>query len=513
MKKIFCIMLSILLIAPFSACKSDKDNMDSISQNTDKTLINDTSNLGETEELSQYEINFPSYKEVAEQYPDKTILVWTIQETLYEKHYSFRTREINEYLNSIDCDYVLCFEPLSYEITQAYPDAYVREVEELISSGYQIDIISPMNYGEFVYAGLYTPLDEFFLTEDGAKLYSLMPEKFWESLRINGSIYGINTTALYTLSLDWGYYVNAELAQKYNYDVTKSVLDQLDILQAVKENEKNTDVFSTNLYISNIIHSTDVKEIVPGIYWNEETHSAECVLDNSEYIEKLHLYDTLNSLNLLNDMNRMTSDSFFIMQDNVVGGYKYNDTIELIYNGNEVNAIPVFNVKTSIRNCPAATGICSYSENKEKAFKLISLIYTDPILNNILTYGIEGEDFNCDNDTVDTVVNPFNTIRFANDLICYNRNNSTLTADRYRAVYENASVHEDQDFVFDGRELADEICAVANIMNNFALPGTDGEKTLDKVLAETRAMLEQAGLNRLIDECNRQYEVYVDEKS
>lgn len=516
MKRIFSFFIITMLMISLSACNGTVEPEQTLTDiNSAPGTITVTD---ESEEKSQFEVNFPSYNEVRKEYPGKTIIVWTILETFYERIAPFRTREINRYLDSKNCDYAVCFLPISYTSTE-YPDECALCVEKLIEDGNQIDIVSFMHYEEFVHSGLFIPIDEYFTTESGKKLFDLMPEKFWESLRINGKIYGINAGALYTLSLDWGYYVNEELAEKYNYDTLKPILEQLDILKKVFKNEKNCDVFSSPLRISSILHCTNVEEITSGVYLNEKTRCAECVFDNPLYIEKLRLYDTLNRNKLLTDnyMGFESSNTFFIMQENIPGavGYNSGESVEIEYGGNIVKAIPVFNEPTAIRHCPIATGICSFSENKDKAFEFLALIYSDPALNNLLTFGIEGEDYSLENNKADGPMNPYNAIRFSNDLICHQSYNVPFTAEQYRKIYENAVLHEDLDFSFDGKELAKEIRAVTEIMSNFTLPkikGSGNDKTLDEILSDTRKQLEQAGIQRIIDECNRQYEVYQNEK-
>lgn len=506
MKRVFGYFVNFLLVIFLSACN----------QTIEPNQTPSDSSINKPEEISQFEANFPSYEEIQTQYPDKTVLVWAIRETGYERNFPFRTREINQYLDSKKSDFAVCFLPISYTSTEVYPDACVSVVEKLVEDENQLDIISFMNYEEFVHHGLYVPIDEYFSTDSGMKLFNLMPKKFWESLRINGRIYGINAAALYTLSLDWGYYVNAELAEKYNFDISKPILEQLDVLKNVSKNENNCDIFSSPLRINNIVHCADVKAIVPGIYLNEETCSAECILDNFQYIEKLRLYDTLNRNNLLTDMSFGISDRFFIMQENIPGATEYNmtESVEIEYGGNIINAIPIFNQPTAIRNCPVATGICSFSDYKDKAFELLASVYTDPILNNLLTFGIEGEDYSLENNKVDTVINQFNTIRFANDLICHQYNSSPFTANQYRKIYEDAILHQDLDFSFDGRTVIKEICNVTEIMTSFTLPEVNGDdKILDEILSDLRKKLEQAGIQRIIDECNRQYEAYRNEKN
>lgn len=473
-----------------------------------------------------YRENFPSYEEVQEQYPDKTVLVWAIAKTLYETCSPIHTRKVNEYLDARGCGYAVCFVPAHrYEYSpEMYPDQMLIEVKKRLNNGERIDIISPMNFEEFVFDGLYEPLDEYMKTDIGQELYNAFPKRLWESLRIDSGIYGVSGNMTSVLSPDRGYYVNAELAEKYNYDVTKPVLEQLDILKAVKENEKNTDVFSTYLDIDNIVSFVNVKMLSSAVYWNSDTHSAELSIDNPVYVEGLRMYDTLKREGLLKLTDTSHSDNFFIRVDRVCGGgvvYADMDTVDVDYFGNTVTAIPVFEPHSALRSAIYATGICSKSTDKEKAFELMTMVYTDPVLNNLLVYGVEGENYVLENGVVKELelppdmdgfnINAFNSIRFANQMICHRSEDNLFTPEQYINIFEKAEVFADYDFALDPKNILSELNAEYIAADNISLPKDD--QTLDEVLAAYREGLYAAGVQTIIDECNRQYEVYINEKN
>ncbi len=470
-----------------------------------------------------FEENFPSYDEIQEEYPDKTVLVWAIAETLYESSTPFHTRKVNEYLDELGCEFAVCFDPVKrYEYTtEMYPDQMLTEIKKRLDAGEHIDIISPMNYDEFVLDDLYEPLDKYMETDIGRELYRAFPEKLWESLRINGGIYGLSGDFTNVLNLDRGYYVNAKLAEKYGYDVNKPILEQLDILKAVKENENNVDVFTAYSNIDSIVSFTNVKMLSSAVYWDCDTHSAKLSIDNPQYIEWLRLYDTLKREGMLNDMGRKTSDSFFIMTDTAFGGgigYADMKLVEVDYFGNAVTAIPVFTPHSALRTAPWATGICSKSEHKEEAFKLLARIFTDPVLNDLLVYGVEGENYTLENGVAKEIasntdgfgINPFNS-RFANQMICHRSKENLFTPEQYNTIFDKAEICEDIDFALDPKNIINELNAVYIAADNISLPKDD--QTLDEVLAEYREGLYAAGVQKIIDECNRQYEVYKNEKN
>lgn len=197
------------------------------------------------------------------------------------------------------------------------------------------------------------------------------------------------------------------------------------------------------------------------VYWNSDTHSAELSIDNPQYIEWLRLYGSLKREGLLNDMETKTSDSFFIMTDTSSGGgigYADMKPVEVDYFGNTVRAIPVFTTKTAVRSIKWAMGICSKSENKEKAFVLLAKLFTDPVLNNLMAYGFEGEDYTLENGIAKEIefpsgTNPFNTTRFANQMICHRSEYNLFTPEQYVDIFENAEAYGDSDFVLDPKNI------------------------------------------------------------
>lgn len=462
---------------------------------------------------------FPSYDEVQAQYPDKTVLIWAIS-GFGNRH--IHTREVNEYLDEQGCEVAVCFTPVECDTDELYPRPMIPQIKKLLDNGERIDIISPISCDEFVFDDLYEPLEEYLETEIGRELYSAFPENLWESLRINGGIYWLCGDMRDILSHDRGYYVNAELAEKYGFDVDKPVLEQLDILKAVKENEKDTDVFSTYMRYDTIAANVNVKMISSAVYWNDDTHSAGLSADNAEYIEALRLYDTLQKENLLNNMGAKHSSGFFIMADNVYGGgiaYADMKPVEVDYFGNSVTAIPVFTPKTVVRNSGTGTGICSKSEHKESAFELLAKVFTDPVLNNLLVYGVEGENYTLENGVAIEIIDywilqnidTFDTMQFANQMICYRSAYNLFTPEQYAEIFEKAEVFADSDFTLDPTNIISELNAENVAADNISLP--DKDHTLDDVLAEYRNGLYAAGVQKIIDECNRQYEVYRSEKN
>lgn len=495
------------LSALLCGCQAQGDS--TTSESAETTSVTETTTVSSAENTpSQKELNFPSYEEIQSEYPDKNVLVWVIEETLYERNYPFRTAEVNDYLDEKGYDFAVCFVPIRVE-----EQTYTAQVTDMVNSGEQVDIIyasfttsgeaGSNSYHKYIYNGLFSPLDAFFDTAEGKTLYELMPEKHWEALRVNGQIYGVDGS-MQTLSLDYGYYVNAELAEKYGYDIHLPLEEQIEILEQVKSTEKKCDVFAAWENYTSFAYYANIQSITSAVYWDDTEHRAKSALDNVQYADRLRLFYTLKQKGLL--VNPEMQESFFILQTNFCPGaglvWNADETISVPYGENTVEAYPIFPKDTAVRQAYCATGISTASQHPDMAFRLLALTQTDAYLNNLLTYGAQGEDYELADGIVSEVQNCVSLDRFANYMICHPYQSNGFCAEDYRTIFAAASVSEDIGFAFDGREMISQTQAIDEVLSAFML-STD--QSFDDMLNTLKTELEQAGIQEVMDECNRQY--------
>jgi putative aldouronate transport system substrate-binding protein len=452
---------------------------------------------------------------------------------MYDSNHPFRTREINEYLNQAGYDFVVYFKVVS---TNMIPDAnlisnpnfkpsdsgkgfYMANIEKMLQEGENIDIMhtsmseksegGESAYSKFVSRDLFEPLDSYLQSGIGKELYDLMPAKYWSAMQANGHIYGIDGTMNVLFGGQEGYYVNAELAEKYGYDISQPIEDQMDILQEVKENETVDVISVSSSGLLTIPQTLDAHWMTSAMYFDQSDMAAKCVLDNEVFMEKLRQIKRFDDLGWVTDTSESRIKSFFIQYVSIINGstlHKSNETIDVEFFDNTVNVIPVFTGKDSVHTAKGATGICSQSKNKDKAFELLALTQTDPYLNNLLAYGLEGVDYNLVDGYADTVINPISVDRFANKMICHLSERVNLTAEDYTALFDNAEVPESLGFAFDGRSVKNETFETTNVMHNYDfLEYEDFDTAIEELYAE----LKDLGIEKMIDECNRQYKEYI----
>lgn len=162
--------------------------------------------------------------------------------------------------------------------------------------------------------------------------------------------------------------------------------------------------------------------------------------------------------------------------------------------------------------------IPTVSEHKEEAMQLWNLMYTDKELCDILTYGIEGKDFDYTDDT-HTTVHKLDSSTYDKNMTAWSWPNQSLAATvegvdkdiwsqnkEFEAV---AAVSPALGFKFDTSAVMNEITACSNVIAKYE-PGLRwGELNPNETLPVFNKELYDAGLQTIIDEKQRQLDEFL----
>ena len=454
-----------------------------------------------------------SYEEVCEMYPDKTVLTWLIS---YVDHTyaTRRTQEINDYLVSLGKDYVVYFEPY---IDNKYRDPHYVIIQDRIDNGEKFDII--FEFSDFLgQAGLTIPLDDYLQnTEIGQELLELMPENYWRACTNNDGIYGLGN-ASFVIGHTLLCFYNAELVDKYGYDINKSPLEQLDILHEIDENEEDTCTVYGPTPSNYVAPYTNYRSIEPPLYWDKNTDEAKLALDNQEYLETVYTLSKLYDEGLLiKSLYSLYDDSFFMyccqgVVPTFLTSFQINDdgTYTVLNAAKEPVTcyMTTPNGPMAINNPWYATGVAAVSEHKDEAFDLLATSYVDATLNNLLTYGVEGVDYTVDEDG-STGTGSFATMLYANPLIGRtSTGNCSEYQDFLRNMLETAPCEDDIEFVPNFLDYYDMLSEASLVMTDFADTLSHGVATreeFDAIVAEYKEKILQTGIQEAIDGINAQY--------
>lgn len=503
LKRTLIVILSLCILTACAASKNDNSN------DIDSFVYSGTA--------SEYagEGDYVTYEEVKEKYPDKTVLVWQ----LHFGAANICTEEINEYLNSLGKDYAVCFLPASI-----YEDEYIDIVKDKISSGEQIDLLftgyrvswsdswglSP--YTSFIDAELLAPLDNYLAeTEIGQELYDLMPEGYWESVSINGSVYGFGLDLNY-LSYDTYIESNEELVNKYGFDTEVSIFEQAETVAEIVEAEDCVGLIIGNPLPYYFLPS-DTPSLGGAAYYDSESDSIRSVLECEEYTDYLKgCFEFLKAGLAVSDLSSSDATAKSSVYARVINVHGDFSSDQGVWNGRTFDVIRVKIADSYYIKSKTVNGVCSYSENKDMAFDLLALSMTDEYLNNLLTFGTD-TDYIMDENGIINYFEYINGQRFSNrllctasyDLSCYNDNcvySPELLSERLEDIDSDPLIG----FTLDVSDLKEEIRQIDSVVNSIdGVLSDDSYETFGELLAELEDLLDDAGLQTLLDEANRQY--------
>lgn len=511
MKRFFSVVICFVVILSLSSCGNTE------SQN----IFDFPDESGAPEEIQllpeSHDDEVIDFETIQALYPDKTILVWTYEKSMYQPP---RTNEVNEYLDSIGCDYAVCFLPIENYLRGS---GYSVGVRERISNGEQVDIIfSDIDYvwehGVFSYYrdyfdGLYICLDDYlFNTEHGKELYAAFPEKHWDTLKINDSIYAVDGS-LRSISLNYGYLYNQELVEKYDYDIATPPSQQIDKLLEISRSER---IIPFYLYdnLATTAEYTNSKWLAHGVVFDETRKCAISVLEDAEYLDNIREVYTLLQNDLASSDYR---NNFFAIREYSYVNLENGVPIESIYAKKTLSLLPQMK-NEPVMQCPNfVTGISVSSEHPGEAFHLLSLCLTDAYLSDLLTYGAEGKDYNIVDGYADNSRNVISIPAYVNRLLSTPNSfeNGTKTSrEQYEETLKLATVQDTQGFVFDASDFDAENYSVYLVLKNmsqeaFSVPNLNFEEFIE----EYKHLLVEAGIQKIIDEANRQYELFKNKKT
>ena len=522
-KKPICTCVTFLMVLSlFASC----GNVETDQPSDVTTIQQDSQNSGVTGSLGTYagSGDYLTYDEVSELYPDKTILVWQLDMGTAD----IRALEVNEYLDSLGKDYAVCFEPMVPFFANSDGKSYTQSVKVKIDNGEQIDIIntgssvsgidSGSPYDRFCQNGWLEKLDSYLTdTQAGQALYAAIPEKMWQAFVNGDGIYGVFASALPPTAKNYSYIsLNANMVDKYGYNMDESMYSQIDIVKEINEEH----IFMSD-YV-NVFGMPYMWGTEDFAYFSEADDKYISIFDTPFYSD---IFRTFYEL----DTNR---DGFISSIAQEMPFYE-NAFVRLQYyvkypldteNPTMYSGVPRYNIliKTgddSLIPYGSATGICSYSEHKDEAFDLLALSLTDEHLNNLLVYGTE-EDYTVENGVVaysDSYSQNFS--RFANIFICM-PNVDTHTSEEYLEMINNLGELTSNGFSFDSSNVSEQVQYLSGILpgaleeeENIKNPQIKLQLMLyrsegvdfDTFYEEFKDYMYSLGLQDVIDEYNRQY--------
>ncbi|WP_455950441.1 hypothetical protein [Eubacterium sp.] len=359
-------------------------------------------------------------------YPNKTVLTWVYHEKeymsdkerkLYKHPIGMRyltNRQIirlNDYLNKQGKSYVVCFKKLNGG------KKFAKEIKEMIAKGESVDFISAENYeGKdnktfFVPFNLiYNEILENLLDhkEELGDYFNTLPEKGIELSLINGKFYGYNIS-ISSQNIMKNWYVNTELAKKYNIKISKKSKDNYkkwyDNCKKVYEGEKKekSENFLTLTSLDEPINESPIIGTYGKSKGQSNVNIKAFAVGNSGKIENyykfkdvkneyynLYKYNRAGFFNVLNKTkNRKKANIFIDNETYDTAGDKDEVDWEQYPQVHKMKKIqwgtPMVEQEDLMFFC-SINSVCSRSKNKKIALEAYDFINSNTEASNIILY-------------------------------------------------------------------------------------------------------------------------------
>lgn len=523
MKKVLALLLAALMVFSLAACTSGGDSKTS----TEAAKTTEATEAAKTTEAAKDDAETKETAAPAgEPYKVRFILSYILTPPGEEAVKDVENC-INKYMKE---DLGITEFELQLEVMGA-SDANTQ-VPLLLAGGEKIDIISISNFSTDVNNGYLLSLDDYLDNElKGAveKVSASLPCYY-----LQGHQYGIASWSSLIASYRWLY--NKDMVESAGVDTSNldDFQDIIDCLKKLKEAYPNEHfICNTNLFpaiYAKEVHLNAIGRFAGTIgddttlvnYFATDAFKTAC--EKAYEVHNAGLDDPEGS-NQTTGVDQLTYSG---SSKGVIMGYPATmDTFVAIFNNNNTYgatfaAVDMFD--TDMPNTWYGYGIPYTSENPSAAAKMLNLIWTDEFIFNTLGYGIEGEDYVWLDKENKVVAYPDGMTQLNVHYNCYYkmagmgdvrmqwelRPGGTSKADLeyYQMQVENSYYPPAYGFTPDSGPVQTQVAAATNVYDQYYNALTYGEVDPEEYLPKFLQELEDAGVNDIIAEYQKQFDAW-----
>lgn len=377
------------------------------------------------------------------------------------------------------------------------------------------------------------------LASEGSDIKGLFTdglEEFLDCGVVNGGQYGI--PSMYSYSTENIYYAKTEDVAKAN--INWSQVNSIDAMSEaiLKIKEANPD----NYYIPG---ATEPYWIPKSIDYLGDTTYLGVLTNPTESTTVENYYESEYFLNFLSHVKEWKKAGVFspdplsnsnptIMNllmgvSNGTPGYAWDSDVNMkattAQNGIELDGTNVTNALSTTSNATTYMWhISSFSKNPEAAMRVLNVLYTDPDAAQLIANGIEGLDYELNEDgqmIYPEGANGMSDLGWPASSMAYWPNVMLCKtwyyepADIYDKMLEKNKTSDKSlalGFSFDSTKVADQMAACANVIAQYYTPLMYGEVDIDSTLVDFQAALKKAGIDDIIAEKQAKLNVWLNNK-
>ncbi|MGL5506845.1 MAG: ABC transporter substrate-binding protein [Paraclostridium sp.] len=400
---------------------------------------------------------------------------------------------------------------------------YGQKMQVITSSGEPYDICFASDYALNAQKGAYLEITDEMLDKNAKELKEAIDPLFLEGASINGKLYGIPANKEVGQQMVWAY--NAKMAKDAGVDMTnvKTLEDLEPVLEKVKA--KNPDLkmpmaagekfmpympydllLGENLPFA-ISLEGDSKKVV-NLYEQDDVENTLKTL--RRYYQKglIHPQAATDT-----DPHEMSVENWFVRKEQFAPGagemWSSNAGYEIGYTAMH-DPLTINNSVTG-----SVMSISATSQNPDEAMKYLNLLNTDEYLRNLVDRGIKDVHYTENEDgtiTKTDAAKGYNMPSWALGNVFITKSFDTDPKDRieqYEKFNEGAVASPTLGFYVDTTEISNEIASISNIVQEFKAPLFTGTVDTEKQLGELNKKLKAAGLDKVMENIQAQYDKWM----
>jgi putative aldouronate transport system substrate-binding protein len=389
------------------------------------------------------------------------------------------------------------------------------------------------NYYNNVINGSLYPLDDL-LPEYAPGLWASMPPSTWEAARFMGHIYGVINQQIFPKV--WGVHVIKEYADKYNLDLaTIRVFEDMEpFAEAVLKGEGGNVTPYCKRSIPFYMQYYGMAELGPGISTRIDDATVLNIAETQEWID-------------LARTNRRWFEAGYVFQDEIPGdvlqeiikgnGCAFDSHVEKPTQGVELKARYgqdwIFkNLSDPITldtGGASATmnAICATSKHPVEAMKVLEMLNTNKEIYRLLSHGIEDKHWVWVDKDLDVISLPEGK---TDSDVGWSPGTDWMFGNQFNAAYKDVEVarlnaweqtrrinasatpHILLGFTFDRKPVETEIAQYTAIEAEYCAPVLNGWIPFEGNYETCLQMLEQAGIQVIVDEAQKQIDLWMETK-
>ncbi len=421
------------------------------------------------------------------------------------------------------------------DITALGWGSYQQQLQLMLSGGEKLDIVPVLmnNANSYVSGGQVLDMSELIDTY-GTNIKASLGEEMAKISNVGGYVFGVPVEKeWYT---DSCLLMRKDIVDKYGFDVSKitSLKDCEEIFATVKENEPSMKIIvgakDTGL-LGQIGHSDVLLDGFGVLENGGQTTTVKNMFETETYLELARqVHEFYEKGYIDKDMPTSTDASQTIMKAGNAFCYAspYKPGVveqDSLATGYELVAAKIQPCEPYCTNNGVSFvswGIAQNSENPEMAMKVLDFMYGSSEFMNLFNWGIEGEHYVVKDEQKDIIGFP-EGIDSSN--ATYNLNLGWELPNQFSLhiwegnTPENMKAQEEMNstamkskglgFMYDYSSLSNELTALSNVQSEYLNSIVCGVADPDEVIPELNEKLYKAGLQKVIDEKQRQLDEWL----